>query len=526
VDCLVSAILRRHGIGSGTCRCRARYRRGFDRAWSAMSYESMTMPWLSGLLGLTAAAALTVSRLGGGDRARAQAALVAGTMTVVSLVGAAWFYVQGTPTLWVDPLRIAWYSQQPVFALDSLNAPLFPFIAFVTLIVLLGSPRSQITPARAAGALMQLCATWMLFASLDLGFVVIAWTLGVLSVLSFKGRIAGVWRQIPWVYMLTSTVLFAMAVILIIVGGWRLGLASPTSLLELEASGSSTMVAPWLLMMLAVVMRKGIFPFQSWIPALAERDGCTPLILLVTPQVAAFVIIKVAVVMPLAMLDEALPIVGGVALVAAVYGALVGLAAYDLRRAFGWLVVSQSAFVVVGLACSNASGWTGALVMWISVGLALTGLGLAIAAVESRIGRIDLRRFYGLGARAPLLGVCVLVLGLAAVGLPGSLGFIAEDFILHGTLETNPWMGAAIVLATAANWFNVIRWYMRVFHGPKARHAYVADLLTRERLALIALMFVLVGFGLFPHHLIATRAQVVEQWVRQPRAIDTMNVAR
>src|SRR5690606_14266844 len=137
--------------------------------------------------------------------------------------------------------------------------------------------------------------------------------------------------------------------------------------------------------------------------------------------------------------------------------------------------------------CANAVGQAGALLLWLSVGLALTGLMLAAAAVEARCGRLDLKGSAGLAARTPILARAFLLLGLAGVGLPGTLGFVSEDLLFHGVLEAFPQVGVLIVVATAMNGFNVLRLYFAVFHGPPRAAPPVGDALPRERAALLAL---------------------------------------
>ena len=89
---------------------------------------------------------------------------------------------------------------------------------------------------------------------------------------------------------------------------------------------------------------------------------------------------------------------------------------------------------------------------WIVVGLASTGLLLVYRLIEVRYGaEIAGRDFLGLAERFPRLAVFFFVCALAMVGLPGTLGFLAEDLLIHGVMETHPYIGILQPLAAALN---------------------------------------------------------------------------
>jgi NADH-quinone oxidoreductase subunit M len=210
------------------------------------------------------------------------------------------------------------------------------------------------------------------------------------------------------------------------------------------------------------------------------------------------------------------PSVADLALFTAVYGAFLGLAQRDLRRAVGCLVMSQSALVFVGLECDNVEGVAGGLVLWITIGTAMTGLVLAVAAVHARVGPRKLDRFTGLAARAPWLAALFLILGLANVWLPGTIGFVGEDLLVHGVLAAFPGVGIAIILASALNGFNVLRAFTYVFLGPSPSDLpAVGQLLPRERLALVGIVVLLVLPGILPGPFVALRASAAEDIVRR-----------
>ena len=49
----------------------------------------------------------------------------------------------------------------------------------------------------------------------------------------------------------------------------------------------------------------------------------------------------------------------------------------------------------------------------------------------------------------PALATSFLLTGMAMVGLPGSLGLIAEDLLVQGSVEEFPLLGFALIIVTA-----------------------------------------------------------------------------
>ena len=93
-----------------------------------------------------------------------------------------------------------------------------------------------------------------------------------------------------------------------------------------------------------------------------------------------------------------------------------------------------------------------------------------LRALEARFGRLSLADFHGLYEHVAGPGGCVCLLtGLASVGFPGTLGFIASEILVDGAVVANPYVGFAMVLAAAINGIAVVRAYFTAVHGSPAR---------------------------------------------------------
>lgn len=265
----------------------------------------------------------------------------------------------------------------------------------------------------------------------------------------------------------------------------------------------------------AALVRKGIVPFHSWMPELFDHGRLGPAILFSAPQIGAYM--TAVLVVPRAS-PGLLRTIALLALVTAVYGAALALVQQSARRACGYLFLSQSALVMAGLACTSSLAVAGALLVWLSSSLAFAGLARIVLVLEARRGRLDLTRHHGLYDRMPLLAVSFLILGLACTGFPGTLGFWGEDLLVHGAVGSFPVMGYAMVAASALTGVAVLRMYFSLFCGPAASRqpsSLRLELKRREAIAFALLVAALLGLGVMPGGLVASRIRAGEQLLQQ-----------
>jgi NADH-quinone oxidoreductase subunit M len=261
------------------------------------------------------------------------------------------------------------------------------------------------------------------------------------------------------------------------------------------------------LVAVAVMIRKGIVPFHSWYPALFSGASLATALVVTMPQVATYTAVRLlvghadGVAHELVMLSQA-------ALVTAAYGAALAVVQRTARGLVGTLALSQSAMVLAGLSGTLPMELCGALAVWVSSGLALTGIGLVVWALESRAGRIPIDFLQGRFADAPALAAFFLLFGLASLGFPGTLSFVADDLIISGSLDDQLHAGVLVIVATVFAGIAVIRGWFQLFGGPATPDAPQHVILRRERVALSLLLAILFGLGLYPGPFIASLERV------------------
>jgi NADH-quinone oxidoreductase subunit M len=264
----------------------------------------------------------------------------------------------------------------------------------------------------------------------------------------------------------------------------------------------------------AAVVRKGVFPFHFWVPQAFEKGSLPLLSLFLNSHLGAYVLIRFAESHYPAVASQSLSMIGTLAILTSLYGAILAIVSKRPRRILSLLCLSQAAFILAGLENRNVEGITGALLHWWVVAFATTGLLSVYRAIEVRTSEADSNRgLLGLGFHAPRLAVFFAICALALVGLPGTLGFVAEDLLFHGSLESHPLLGIALPLATALNAITALRLLANLFLGRRGTHvAPIPDASLRERWALTVPVALLVIAGIAPALLVSLRTPSAE-WI-------------
>jgi NADH-quinone oxidoreductase subunit M len=445
------------------------------------------------------------------ERLRRLAVVSAAAMVLAALV------IAVSPTLRSISVRTSALSWVPggeaVIRIDTLSAVLLPFAAALWLLTVAVTPRAALDRG---GLRRTALATLITLASFLTESAVVLLILSVASVWTFLSALADpthqYQRRIVAVYLGASTLLFGVGVALLIGPG--------VDNTTIETAGM------WLIVIAALV-RKGIVPFHAWVPEVFDHGRLGPAILFSAPQVGAYM--TVVLIVPRASPDM-LRMIAILALGTAVYGAALALVQTSARRACGYLFMSQSALVMAGLDCTSVSALAGGLLVWLSAGLAFAGLARCVLVLEARRGRLDLTTYHGGYERMPLLAISFLSMGLACTGFPGTLGFVGQELLVDGAVDTFPVMGFAVVIASALTGLAVLRMYFSLFCGRSdalANSGLPFGLTRREAWTFVALVITLIVLGVAPRPLVDSRFAASDDILRlrQVRMLGRHNVS-
>jgi len=130
--------------------------------------------------------------------------------------------------------------------------------------------------------------------------------------------------------------------------------------------------------------------------------------------------------------------------------------------------------------------------------------------------------------RMPAYAFVLMVFTLAAVGLPGTSGFIGEFLILLGTFRVNTWVATLATTGTILSAAYALWLYRKVIFGPlvKPSLAAIKDLDYREIITLGPLVALTILFGIYPKPVLdVSAASVVQLLENYQRAIGAAKTA-
>ena len=439
--------------------------------------NELHLPWLELCILVPALASPWVGRILDVSRARSASLVVASTTLLLALAG--WIDFE---TLFAFEAHDHWDVVKSVigreeFVIDKLSAPLLPLTALLFFLTMLATPRVKFGKYSFALGLFSLSSTLAVLSCKE------TWLLITLLVVN----------AIP-MYIDLRTRKRSTRVFVFHIGLSMLLMILGAACHEFSTSELGRGVGI-VMLVAALLIRSGCAPLHCWITDLFEHAAFGNALLFITPLVGAYATMRL--VLPIAP-DWALRSIAFLSLATALYASCMAIIQTDSRRFFCFLFLSHSALVLVGLETTTPIGLTGALCVWLSVALSLTGLGLTLRCVEARTGPLSLNQYHGMYSHMPHLAGFFLLTGLSAVGFPCTIGFTGTELLVEAAIEISPWIGGVVVVSTALNGIAILQAYFRIFTG--TTHHSTIDLASvgSERIAIMTFTLLLIGAGLWP----------------------------
>nr|MCU0709372.1 hypothetical protein [Pirellula sp.] len=392
-----------------------------------------------------------------------------------------------------DAIRYLWGAD--LFLIDEFSAPLLMLTTLHSLLTVLATLRTKMDRVPYSGILWSQGLTQGIFCTkapwLLMGFMALSVVPPLLDLLR-RGKPVRVF------------VIHMSAHIGLMWAGW--------GMMATQDRDSSLFLLGGVLLVLSVLIRSGIAPFHCWVTDLFEHASFGTAILFVTPMAGAYAAVRL--IMPVAP-AWSLQWLALVSVLTSVYAAGMAMVQRESRRFYCYLFLSHASLVLVGLETVTPEALTGALCVWFSSSLSLTGFGLTLRSVEARLGRLSLKDYHGLYEHMPNLAALFLITGLAAVGFPGTIGFVSSELLVDGVIHVYPGFGFAIVLASALNGISILATYFKLFTGTRYTSTISLQSRLQERVAVVCLLLIMIGGGIWPQPFISSRQHAAEHLIQE-----------
>ncbi len=346
------------------------------------------------------------------------------------------------------------------------------------------------------------------FCSLDLVIFYLFFEGGLIPMFLIIGIWGGTRRVYSafkfFLFTLLGSVLMLVAIISIY---WITG---TTDIVELNNLGVDVKYQNllWLAFFSSFAVKTPMWPFHTWLPDAHVEAPTAGSVLLaaILLKMAGYGFIRFSIgLFPIAS-ENFVPLIYTLSLIAIVYTSLVALMQDDMKKLIAYSSVAHMGFVTLGIFTMTQQGLEGSIVQMISHGLVSAALFLCVGVVYDRMHSRLIITYGGLVSAMPKYAILFMVFTLAAVGLPGTSGFVGEFLILMGAFQKSFLVAAIASLGVILGAAYMLWLYKRVIFGELINKDLLKmlDLNKSEIFILISLAIPVLFFGFYPEPLLNT----------------------
>ena len=307
-----------------------------------------------------------------------------------------------------------------------------------------------------------------------------------------------------FLFTLLGSVLMLVAVISIY---WITGTTDVIKLLDIKILEEYQYLL-WLAFFSSFAVKMPMWPFHTWLPdAHVEAPTAGSVILAaILLKMAGYGFIRFSLgLFPVAS-DFFTPLIFALSIVAIIYTSLVALMQEDMKKLIAYSSVAHMGFVTIGIFSLTKQGLEGSIVQMISHGLISGALFLCVGVVYDRYHSRMISSYGGLVNFMPRYSLVFMIFTLAALGLPGTSGFVGEFLVLVGAFKKSKFIAiiASLGVILAASY--MLWLYRRVIFGRIANMDLkkMKDLNSTELYIFSSLIFLILFFGFYPEPLLNT----------------------
>ena len=346
------------------------------------------------------------------------------------------------------------------------------------------------------------------FCSLDLVVFYLFFEAGLIPMFLIIGIWGGARRVYSafkfFLFTLLGSVLMLVAIISIY---WISGTTDVVQLYELGIETKYQNLL-WLAFFSSFAVKTPMWPVHTWLPDAHVEAPTAGSVLLaaILLKMAGYGFIRFSLgLFPVAS-EVFTPLIYTLSVIAIIFTSFIALMQEDMKKLIAYSSVAHMGFVTLGIFTIQQQGIEGSIIQMISHGLVSAALFLCVGVVYDRMHSRLINTYGGIVSIIPKYSVLFMLFTLAALGLPGTSGFVGEFLILMGAFKDNFLVAVIASLGVIIGAAYMLWLYKRVVFGKLVNLELkeMVDLNKSELLILICLAIPTLFFGFYPDPLINT----------------------
>jgi len=307
-----------------------------------------------------------------------------------------------------------------------------------------------------------------------------------------------------FLYTLLGSVLMLVAIISIY---WISGTTDVIKLYEIGIDSKYQNLL-WLAFFSSFAVKTPMWPVHTWLPDAHVEAPTAGSVLLaaILLKMAGYGFIRFSLgLFPIAS-EIFTPLIYTLSVIAIVFTSLIALMQEDMKKLIAYSSVAHMGFVTLGIFTIQQQGIEGSIIQMISHGLVSAALFLCVGVVYDRMHSRLISSYGGIVTIIPKFSILFMLFTLAALGLPGTSGFIGEFLILMGVFKDNFLVAVIASLGVILGAAYMLWLYKRVVFGKLVNKdlTKMVDLNKSEYFILTCLAIPTLFFGFYPDPLINT----------------------
>ena len=403
--------------------------------------------------------------------------------------------------------------------IDGISILFIVLTTFITPICIISCINSVKTRVKEFLIAILILETFMIgvFCSLDLVIFYLFFEAGLIPMF----LIIGVWGGPKRVYSafkfflftLLGSVLMLVAIIAIY---WLTGTTDITQIYEIKIPKEYQNIL-WLAFLSSFAVKTPMWPVHTWLPdAHVEAPTAGSVILAaILLKMAGYGFLRFSIPMFPYASEYFTPLIYTLSIIAIIYTSLVALMQDDMKKLIAYSSVAHMGNVTLGIFTLTKQGVEGSIYQMISHGLISAALFLCVGVVYDRLHSRLISSYGGLVNYLPKYSFLFLIFALAALGLPGTTGFLGEFLVLTGTFHKSYFVAMVATFGVILGAAYMLWLTKRVIFGETNNTDIktLKDVNKSETMMLVALAFLVIFFGFYPMPLIDTYNESVNSLI-------------